>query len=192
MKAALKTLLGGKTVYPDASFEGQVGVPKKKKFDEVLENSLVWVDAFGIPQITSKYNFTEERHSEMTLAEKMSAAISSLPFYVGKSDAFFVLAPVVAHGDIEGLDCEFATWQDRGWCRLEAAVRAMNSDDNYIAVIYTANRMRLLQSSDFLVQRSAGCGNFACCARNHIIDVGGWIMIHNFTLPFDGTSKWET
>lgn len=160
---------------PDAGFEGQNGIPKKTKFDEILKDSLVWVDAFGVPQITSKYNFTEERSDDMTPAEKMSAAISSLPFYVSKSDAFFVLAPVVAHGDIDGLDCEFSTWQNRGWCRLEAVVRAMNSNDTYITVIYTADRMRLIPSSDFLHQRSAGCGDFACCSRNHVIDVEGWI-----------------
>lgn len=183
LKAALKNLLDGRSAKPSGYIDGQAGIPKKTKFDHILKESLVWVDAFGVPQIDSKHNFKEEDDdgdNKMSAAEQMAAAISSLPTYVSKSDAFFVLAPVVEHGDIENLDCEFATWQNRGWCRLEAVVRAINSDEKYVTVIYSADRIRLISSADFLYQRSAGCGDFACCARNHTIDIDSRIILHIF------------
>lgn len=154
-----------------------------------LRNGLCWIDYFGIPQAGGDdKNKNDASESEAGSSDKQSngdnmmAAINSLPTYVSRSMLFFVLAPVVAHNNLPGVDCDFSTWQNRGWCRLEAVIRALSSSEKfatekYVTVIYSAAKIRLVSSRDFLYQRSIGSGEFSCCSMKHTVDIDGAIIM---------------
>lgn len=113
LKAALKNLLAGRRANPSPILAELPGAPKSMKFDEKLKGCLVWIDYFGVPQVSA----VESPDKRNTTHANMLKAISSLAAYVARSSLFFVLAPVIAHHDIANHDCEYSTWMRRGWCR---------------------------------------------------------------------------
>ena len=63
----------------------------------------VWLDYWSVPQHDS---------------ENQRNAILSIPHYTAAASFMFVLAPTVTHGST-GAVCDYSTWEERGWCRLE-------------------------------------------------------------------------
>lgn len=55
----------------------------------------------------------------------MVRAVNSIPSYIAKCTLFVVLAPSVYHEDANKYICSKATWQSRGWCRLELTIYAL-------------------------------------------------------------------
>lgn len=82
---------------------------------EQLRNAYVWFDWFSIPQIEVKSggNDSEEMSSHVFLS------VQSIPFYVDSCKLFLALVPTLPHNDFEDVSCNYCTWLDRGWCRLE-------------------------------------------------------------------------
>jgi len=53
------------------------------------------------------------------LVEQLKAAVDSIPTYIERCAEMIVLTPSVKHADREGECCDFNSWRQRGWCRLE-------------------------------------------------------------------------
>jgi hypothetical protein len=67
------------------------------------------------------------RDSE-TLA-RTRAAILSIPHYVREAAHVLILAPGAAREAAGGGLCDYWTWLQRGWCRLECVAHALGSRD---------------------------------------------------------------
>ena len=74
--------------------------------------------------------------------EKMLAAINSVPAYVKRCAIMIVLAPVVPHGELAE-DCDFRSWVQRGWCRLESAIKTMCDSQRHLIVMESATHITL-------------------------------------------------
>ena len=96
--------------------------------------------------------------------KNMLAAINSVPAYVQRSSVMLVLAPVVPHSD-EPIDCQFSSWKQRGWCRLEAIIGCLVGPAKYMILVESAKKMSLFNSNETLTRDSVGLGEFACCSR---------------------------
>jgi hypothetical protein len=61
--------------------------------------------------------------------EHTRAAILSIPYYVREATHVLILAPGAAHASKDGGLCDYWTWMQRGWCRLECMAHALGSGD---------------------------------------------------------------
>ena len=90
------------------------------------------------------------------LVEQLKAAVDSIPSYVERSSMMWILVPPCKHQDIEGAVCDFNSWRDRGWCRMEfAAGKLASGDDMPIMVIKS-----LAEAPEFFNP----CDTFKLCA----------------------------
>jgi len=76
---------------------------------EALTTSYIWYDYFCIPQVPGPNKL---------------AAIESIPSYISKAKYLFVLAPSLHHNDLPSV-VNKATWQQRGWCRVEQSIYSL-------------------------------------------------------------------
>jgi hypothetical protein len=88
------------------------------KFGIAEDDLYLWIDYFSIPQ------------ENLTL-QKLS--IQSIGVYSSVTHYFVMLCPTCTHTDTS-LTCDAATYQQRGWCRLEqwARMAAGGLDDMYV------------------------------------------------------------
>ena len=49
----------------------------------------------------------------------MKNAIASIPAYIERSSHFLAVVPTVRHHDLAEETCDFGSWLQRGWCRVE-------------------------------------------------------------------------
>ena len=105
----------------------------------------------------------------------MLRAINSVPAYIRRSAIMLVLAPVVQHAE-DGTDCQFSSWQNRGWCRLEAVVGSLVGRKNYMILVESSSKIGMFNPNDMLTRDPVGCGSFSCCAQDHVVDIGNGIL----------------
>ena len=43
----------------------------------------------------------------------------SIPAYVARCSHFLAIVPTVRHNDLPDVTCDYGSWLDRGWCRIE-------------------------------------------------------------------------
>merc|ERR1719271_156792 len=58
------------------------------------------------------------------LGEQLKRAVDSIPSYIERCTEMFILVPSVKHAERRdeagrGETCDFNTWRQRGWCRME-------------------------------------------------------------------------
>ena len=78
-----------------------------------VEQGLAWIDFSSIPQLADADPSTVSE-----VAANQKAAVESIPFYLQRSNFFWVLTPTATHEDRKET-CGFVSWRGRGWCRLE-------------------------------------------------------------------------
>ena len=88
----------------------------------------------------------------------MGAAVSSLPAYVQRSRFFLILAPPVAHANLPNTTLTFASWKERGWCRVERAARALAAADTQMLLVVSDAVVTVVHPSDYLSDSCAGTG----------------------------------
>jgi len=69
------------------------------------------------------------------LIAQLKAAVDSIPSYMERCDEMLVLVPSVRHQDREGEVCDYNSWRQRGWCRLEFVSSRLCSKDVPVIVI---------------------------------------------------------
>jgi len=90
-------------LFTQAHHAAQVGSPPiaPSEYDQLW----VWLDYWSIPQAAES-------------GEQRDAAIDSIPYYATSASFMLVLCPPTPHIDT-GTVCDLASWERRGWCRLE-------------------------------------------------------------------------
>eukprot|EP00398_MALV-I-01_sp_L67-1_P000299 gene299-47_t len=180
LQSALRSLLSGKVVQCNEAFKGHPGQPTNEIFASLLKDGLIWFDYISVPQLKARHNKFDSEDSDQfnpvpksgNQLEQMLKAINSVPAYVRRAAIMMVLAPVVQHAEND-TDCEFGTWFERGWCRLEACVGALVSSTNYMILVESGEKVSLINLKAKVLRDSVGSGQFACCAQNHEIEVDG-------------------
>eukprot|EP00398_MALV-I-01_sp_L67-1_P000015 gene15-555_t len=176
LKGALQSLREGRIVYPSEFAIGLPGVPSKGNFSSLLKNCLVWIDYVSVPQLRARHHSDDsspgDQEHDASRLQNMLSAINSVPAYIQRSSLTLILAPVVIHKE-EGTDCQLSTWKNRGWCRLEAVVSSLVSKSKSMVLVESRFKMSLFSAHDMLYRDSVGCGEYACCKRNHLVEVDG-------------------
>jgi len=123
-------------------------------WSERLKDAVVWFDYFSVPQSL-----------DVSTSADFLAAVASIPAYVEMTDYFFVLCPVCPHHDLDQM-CTYYSWQERGWCRLEAFAQYLTSPDSPVIIIRSEDTLELQTQSDEMF-RAPLLGRFSCCAMGH-------------------------
>ena len=96
--------------FADASYLPSGAKIEPAEWARLVPDAYVWMDYFSVPQI-GEYLATN--------ASDMHDAIASIPAYIERSSHFFAIVPTVRHYDVHGVTCDYGSWLERGWCRLE-------------------------------------------------------------------------
>ena len=91
-----------------------------------LQTAYVWLDYFSIPQLVEGYPSPEEA--------KQLKYIEAIPAFVGCCDLFLALVPSNLHLDT-GLQCNFNSWLQRGWCRTELWCHVLSGRSKHPIVV---------------------------------------------------------
>lgn len=124
-----------------------------------LAQSFVWIDYLSVPQNTEPGDDSQFR------------AISSIPYYIEKSSFFIVVCPSARH-ETTGEVCDYESWLQRGWCRMEVWCNALSHNrvvplvltDDSVWTIGIDHFFRLCGQTRLAV---VGCGDFTCCRYDH-------------------------
>jgi hypothetical protein len=110
-----------------------------EEWKALLPNAYLWIDYTSMPQplaaLPAEQDSSAAPHAgqvsdhrqaegEMSadvekLIEELKAAVDSIPTYIERCAEMFILTPSVKHADRAGECCDFNSWRQRGWCRLE-------------------------------------------------------------------------
>eukprot|EP00397_Hematodinium_sp_SG-2012_P020206 GEMP01020804.1.p1 GENE.GEMP01020804.1~~GEMP01020804.1.p1 ORF type:complete len:636 (+),score=87.78 GEMP01020804.1:295-2202(+) len=124
-----------------------------------LQNALVWYDYFSVPQEESNIG-------------DCKLAIASIPAYVEMSTITFILAPAIYHKQLidsngEASICDYFSWSQRGWCRMELLATHLKVNARSPLVILS-ERFMYFVSTGFVTPLSCVAeGKFTCCHLNH-------------------------
>ena len=72
--------------------------------------------------------------SQYPVLEMMRRAVASIPDYVSVCDYLVVVAPSLLHLDT-GNVCDYTSWSERGWCRLELWSSILREDSALIMLV---------------------------------------------------------
>eukprot|EP00438_Fugacium_kawagutii_P025178 Skav201050 [mRNA] locus=scaffold215:53956:60637:- [translate_table: standard] len=105
------------------------GVPPKVDVQR-LHTAYVWLDYFSIPQLvdsgpTPYLDYLEENQLKY---------IDAIPAFVGRCNLFVALVPSDRHSDT-GLQCNFSSWLQRGWCRTELWCHVLSARSEQAIVV---------------------------------------------------------
>ena len=121
---------------------------------------MLCVCARQVPQNARGY------YSSETTQTDMMKTVNSIPAYIERSSHFFVLCPTVQHLDQPDTQCDLASWQGRGWCRVEQAALLLARFTVIPAIIVKGSDAPLSTGSPMEVFSNApGLGKLTCCAR---------------------------
>ena len=137
---------------------------------EEAKSGFVWLDYSCVPQAAEAQ------------PERLRA-IESIPHYIDASKTFMALCPPVTHKEL-GYTCDYHSWRERGWCRLEEQVSELklytpsNEDQDGFKrprrplIVQSADHITSVDQFDhfyMLGQRryTVFNGTFACCSLDH-------------------------
>ena len=107
------------------------------EWKKLLPESYFWIDFTSMPQPLAALpeevqgaarhagQVSDHREAQgvtedvAVLVEQLKAAVDSIPSYIERCVEMIVLTPSVKHADRKGDCCDFNSWRQRGWCRLE-------------------------------------------------------------------------
>eukprot|EP00438_Fugacium_kawagutii_P020686 Skav232335 [mRNA] locus=scaffold1704:262857:266299:+ [translate_table: standard] len=95
-----------------------------------LHTAHVWLDYFSIPQLvdsgpTPYLDYLEENPWQY---------IDAIPAFVDRCDVFLALVPSDRHSDT-GLQCDYNSWLQRGWCRTELWCHVLSARSKHPIVV---------------------------------------------------------
>lgn len=112
----------------------------------------------------------------MELIEQLKAAVESIPSYIERCSMLWILVPPVKHCNIGGAVCDFNSWRNRGWCRMEfAAGKLASGEDMPIMVIKSTDEAPeffnpwCVHSRPYIIQKPRRCHTLltsAPCSRS--------------------------
>ena len=93
---------------------------RRDAFKQSVADSWVWMDYISVPQTVGLTNAAAVTET----IGKQADAIRSIPSYIRKATCFWICTPQGAKHE-SGQLCSYATWNERGWCRLEETTIAL-------------------------------------------------------------------
>ncbi|CAJ1392484.1 unnamed protein product [Effrenium voratum] len=164
LQRALRHLLGGAQIGTDlrAEFFGQQTRLSEQQRTS-LKDGYIWMDWLSIPQRSWSNSFgpAGETHAFAQLAPLAHAPsdgesdalespsfgaspslasqadfIERIPYFVEMSNMFVILAPRCQQGDLS--QCDFGSWSQRGWCRLELWCKMLSANVELPVVLVSA------------------------------------------------------
>ena len=144
-------------------------------FRNSVTNGCVWLDYASIPQLGSGNDFRAAQ----------GRAIKTIPYYVGNATNFWVVAPPCVHEET-GATSDLASWQKRGWCRLEGWINELSLQafrplcieqqaEDGGGISFKGCKVTVEDFSDKLTHRALAKhavlrGEFSCCKFGHVVD----------------------
>ncbi|OLQ15485.1 Kinase D-interacting substrate of 220 kDa [Symbiodinium microadriaticum] len=131
LQGALQRFLTGSESVPKDQITEMFGAAAKPlPMREFQSCSLfIWYDYFCVPQM----DVLEDNASDRCHESQQAQAINSIPAYVAQCRFFLALCPVL-DCPREGKVLTASTWANRGWTRLERAVREMSPDHTWVLI----------------------------------------------------------
>jgi len=121
---------------------------------EQLRDAYVWFDWFSIPQIDVK----SAENSEM-LTDVLQS-VQSIPFYVESCKLFVALVPSLPHNETN-MACDYCSWLDRGWCRMEVWCNLLSHQAEAPMILVRDSDQAEFAMPIHWIHSSAQEGNFA-------------------------------
>lgn len=104
---------------------------------------------------------THDARETLELIEQLKRAVDSIPSYIERCAEMFILVPSVKHADRAGDVCDFNTWRQRGWCRMEfVSSRLCCANDIPVMVINSREKTPEYFNLCDTMRLFAGQGNF--------------------------------
>ena len=132
----------------EESFWGRMTCPTAADFRN--QALYIWYDFFSVPQGTD---------SQAVGNRKL--AVASIPSYCANAYFFLILSPSVPHAEKKDLILSYASWSDRGWCRLERMARALARDDGFVIRVEDTDTPTLFGREVLSLYKAPGRGSFA-------------------------------
>ena len=110
-------------------FGGAQGEVDAQRF----QTAHVWLDYFSIPQLGDQSQGWTRQWSP-DVEENQVKYIEGIPAFVGSCDVFVALVPSNVHSDT-GLRCNYTTWLQRGWCRMELWCHVLSARSKHPIVV---------------------------------------------------------
>ena len=159
---------------PGSGVTRRRGNELQSAFAASVADGYVWMDYISIPQVIS----CSSKPAMDDVSKLQQHAISSIPTYVARANNFWVCAPSgVRHED--GGECDYSSWETRGWCRMEETCLALARHGDSRALMVTQPldqppRVQVHDSMDRFTVHSQEhsavlTGSFTCCQRNHVV-----------------------
>lgn len=135
-------------------------------FMDSVRNCCVWLDYAAVPQLRSP---AEQKNLNLHLMQQ--AAINSIPAYIEATTNLWVMAPPVEHADLK-TQCNFLTWQSRGWCRVEDWSNELRTHAQRPLIVEGPGDCWVQDVTEKLTvgsmrQHSVMNGEFTCCKLKH-------------------------
>ena len=107
---------------------------RHETFKASVTDSWVWMDYLSVPQTVGLSDVEAVKET----ISKQADAIRSIPSYIRHATTFWICTPQDAKHE-SGELCSYATWNARGWCRLE---------ETTISLLNLAQHARLIMLTD--------------------------------------------
>jgi hypothetical protein len=107
---------------------------RHETFKASVAESWVWMDYLSVPQTVGLSDVEAVKET----ISKQADAIRSIPSYICHATTFWICTPQDAKHE-SGELCSYATWNARGWCRLE---------ETTISLLNLAQHARLIMLTD--------------------------------------------
>ena len=118
---------------PEMDVERRLAL-RHETFKANVADSWVWMDFLSVPQTVGLSDVAAVQEA----ISKQADAIRSIPSYIRHATTFWICTPQDAKHE-SGEQCSYATWNARGWCRLE---------ETTISLLNLAQHARLIMLTD--------------------------------------------
>ena len=109
----------------------------------------------------------DEEAGRMT---ELMKAVNSIPAYVERCTHFLAICPTIQHRDLDEVACDFASWLERGWCRVELYSLLLARHNSIPAIVVKGSECApFMISPSAALPRSPGLGRYTCCDRGHVM-----------------------
>ncbi len=102
---------------PKAAVEEAMAAEKRAR-----HAGMVAEDGEGQGHSGMDHRLVEDKEVEVSrLVKLLTTAVDCIPGYIQRCAMMWVLVPPTTHADVDAAVCDFASWRNRGWCRMEYA-----------------------------------------------------------------------
>ena len=158
LKRLLSKMVQGRASKVDADFGSQATFRKSLKITsadwrELASDAHIWINFCSVPTVPSA---------------SMEASLRSFSGYIEQSTHFLALCPPTKFENVSNRTCDFRSWCDRGWVRVELSSLLMAVTPKP-AVLITGDdsAASTIDVSRFAMALSPGQGRFDCCGYDH-------------------------